>query len=511
MNLFIWSSRHLVIWSVAALVVAAGAPVTHAARATGANAASPARAGGGVAGSETALVDAVKKGDAAAIRTLLDRRVDVNLPELDGTTALHWAAYRGDLALLDRLIAAGAVVGTRNRYGATPLSLACEYGQPAVVARLLAVGADPDSTIADGETALMTAARAGNPSVVTALLDYGANVNAKEARMGQTALMWAAGENNVDVARLLLRRGAEVDARSKGGFTPLLFAVRAGHIGIVSTLLESGADIHETLPDGTDALALAVTNAHFALAAALLDHGANPNADKQGWTALHQLVWTRRPNAGLADPPPVATGSMSSFQLARRLLAAGANPNALMKKERKLGFDDRNLFNRIDATPFLIAAETADVEMMRLLAEKGANPRLTNADGTTALMAAAGVGIWVVGENPGTNEEALGAVKLALDLGGEVNAVNAYGYTALHGAAHRGAPAIVQLLVERGARLDAALAKTGGGPLGWKEGWTPLAIADGVFYANTFKRSPETADLLRRLMRERGISVEVRK
>jgi uncharacterized protein len=502
------------VWRFIALLVAgvsvfraADVSVVHAAAGAAPAAAAPA----GPARPEAALVEAVKKGDAAAVRTLIDKHVDVNLPELDGTTALHWAAYRGDLALLDRLIAAGAVVQARNRYGITPLSLACEYGQAAVAARLLAAGADANSAVADGETALMTAARAGNPSVVASLLDHGANVNVKEARMGQTALMWAANENNVDAARLLVRRGADVGVRSRGGFTPLLFAVRAGHLGIVSMLLESGADVNETLPDGTDALALAVTNAHFELAASLLDRGANPTADKQGWTPLHQLVWTRRPNAGLADPPPTPTGSLSSLQLARKLLAAGANPNALMKKERKLGFDDRNLFNRIDATPFLIAAQTADVEMMRLLAANGADPKLTNSDGTTALMAAAGVGIWVVGENPGTNEEALEAVKLALDLGGDVNAVNAFGYTALHGAAHRGAPAIVQLLVDRGARLDRALTKTGGGPLGWKEGWTPLAIADGVFYANTFKRSPETADLLRRLMQERGLSVEVRK
>lgn len=461
----------------------------------------------GVAASEAAglgesLVDAVKTGDGTRVRALLEKRADVNVPELDGTTALHWAVHHSDLALVERLIAAGAQVQARNRYGSTPLSLACENGHGPIVRRLLKAGASPNTTSHDGETALMTAARTGDPTTVEALLEAGALTNAQEARKAQTALMWAATEGNHEAAHLLLRAGADVRARSNGGFTPLLFAVRAGHVGVLPTLIEAGADVNDNLPDGTSALSLAIVNAHFELAAALLDRGADPNADAQGWTPLHQLVWTRRPNGGLADPPAVATGRMSSLQLAARLLEKGANPNARMKKERKLGFDDRTLLNRLDATPFFLAAQTADVPLMRLLAKGGAESTVTNADGTTVLMVAAGVGLWVVGESPGTNDEALEAVKFALELGGDINATNEYGYTALHGAAHRGSPEIVTLLVDRGASLDVALTKTGGGPLGWKAGWTPLTIADGVFYANTFKRSPETAAVLRRLMEQ---------
>lgn len=456
------------------------------------------------AGPGGSLIDAAKKGDGARVRALLGMRADVNAPELDGTTALHWAVHHGDLALVDRLIAAGARVQARNRYGSTPLSLACESGNAPIVRRLLKAGADPNTASHDGETALMTAARTGNPASVEALLDAGADVNARETRKSQTALMWAATEGHDQAAQLLLRAGADVRARSHGGFTPLLFAVRSGHLSVLPTLLDAGADVNDSLPDGTGALSLTIINAHFELAAALLDRGADPNADAQGWTPLHQLVWTRRPNGGLADPPAVATGRMSSLQLAAKLLDKGANPNARMKKERKLGFDDRTLLNRLDATPFFLAAQTADVPLMRLLAKSGADPRVTNADGTTVLMVAAGVGIWVVGESPGTNDEALEAVRFALELGGDVNATNEYGYTALHGAAHRGSPEIVTLLVERGASLDVALTKTGGGPLGWKAGWTPLIIADGVFYANTFKRSPETAAVVRRLQQERA-------
>lgn len=458
----------------------------------------------GAAGRDASLVEAVKSGDVAAVRSILDGRVDVNASEPDGTTALHWAVHRDDATLVDRLLAAGATVHTRNRYGITPLSLACENGSATVVSRLLRAGADPNTTFRDGETALMTAARTGDPATVATLLAAGAKVDATEAHKGQTALMWAANEDNVEAAQLLIRARSDVRARSSGGFSALLLATRAGHVGVLPALIEGGADVDDALPDGTSALSLAIINAHYELATALLDRGANPNASGQGWTALHQLVWTRRPNAGLADPPPVTTGTMSSLDLAKKLLAKGANPNARMAKERRLGFDDRNLLNRLGATPFFLAAQTADVPMMRLLAQHGADPSLTNADHTTALMVAAGVGIWVVGESPGTNEEALEAVRYALELGGDVTAVNDFGYTALHGAAHRGAPEIVQLLVDRGAKLNVVLTKTGGGPLGWKEGWTPLAIADGVFYANTFKRSPETAAVLRRLMDSRS-------
>src|SRR5204863_6698804 len=141
-------------------------------------------------------------------------------------------------------------------------------------------------------------------------------------------------------------------------------------------------------------------------------------------------------------------------------------------------------------------AKSADLELMRALLAAGADPTITTDDHTTALMAAAGVGIWAVGESPGTNDEALEAVKLLVDRGAEVNAVNDYGYTALHGAAHRGANGIVQFLVSRGARLDVRLTKAGGGGVGWQEGWTPLTIAEGLFYANSFKRFPETAALI---------------
>ena len=459
----------------------------------------------GAAGRDVPLVEAVKANDAATVRALLEKPVDVNLAEVDGTTALHWAVHGDDLDIVNLMLRAGAAVTATNRYGVTPLSLASENGNPAIIERLLNAGADPNTTLADGETALMTAARTGRPDAVTVLLRYGAEVNAKERQRGQTALIWAASENNA-AAAVLIQAGAHTDWRSTGGFTPLLFAKRAGHIETTRLLLEAGADVNDTLPDGTSALGLAIINAHYELAALLLDNGADPNADDLGWNPLHQLVYARRPNVGLSNPGAVPTGTVSGLALVSQLVEHGANLNARQTKERRLGLDDRNVLNRVGATPFLLAAKHADTALMRAFVEHGADPLLTNEDGTTPLMAAAGVGIWVVGESAGTNEEALEAVQLALELGGDVNAVDDYGYTALHGAAHRSAVAIVQLLVDEGATIDAKLTRTSPHRDGWQEGWTPLTIAEGVFYANTFKRSAETAALLRDLLERRGSS-----
>jgi ankyrin repeat protein len=242
-----------------------------------------------------------------------------------------------------------------------------------------------------------------------------------------------------------------------------------------------------TQPTGTSALVLAITNAHFELAALLLERGADPNADAQGWTALHQLAWTRRPSIQHGLPPPVQTGNLDSLDLAKKILERGGNPNARMTREPNDGY--RNILNRIGSTPFLQAAKLADVPYMQLLLAHRADASLTTEEGATPLMAASGVGIWHVGESAGTNDEAFEAVKICLEAGNDVNAVDANGDTALHGAAHRGADAIVKLLVEKGAKLNVPN----------RIGWTPWIIADGVFYPNTYNRHLETAALLRTL------------
>jgi uncharacterized protein len=448
---------------------------------------------------DVTLVDAVKSGDAAAVRALLQAKADGNSAEADGTTALHWAVRRGDLATVDLLLKAGANASTANRYGVTPLSLASANGDAVTVARLLDAGADPNTSLPDGETVLMTAARTGNVAVIRALVARGANVRARERRKGQDALMWAAAENNAAAVTALIEAGADRDSRSNGGaFTPFLFAVRGGHLDSSRALLDAGVDVNQPLSDGTSPLVLAVMNAHYELAGLLLERGANPNADAQGWAALHQIAWSRRHNAGFNLPGPVQTGNLDSLELVRQLVKRGANVNARTTKEPRDG--NRNMLNRLGSTAFLMAAKNDDVPMMRVLLEVGADPSLTTNRGTTALMVAAGVGIWAPGENPGTHEEALAAMKLALEVGGgDVNDVDMDGETALHGAVYRGGniPAI-QFLIDKGAKLDVRNAK----------GWIPLTVADGVEYTPAvLKRYPEAAALLRKTMRDRGLPV----
>ena len=450
-------------------------------------------------GAQASLIDAARSGDAATVRALLARKADVNATAADGTTALHWAVQRDDAAMVDALLRAGAKATTATRHSVTPLQLAAMNGNAAVITRLLAAGAEPNTAMPDGETVLMTASRTGSVEAVRALLDRGADLSRKEPQKGQTALMWAAAENNAGAVTLLIERGADWKERSKAGsFSPYLFAVRGGHIAAATVLLDAGADVSEALPDGTSALVLAVINAHYEMASFLLDRGADPRADAQGWTALHQIAWSRRHNAGFNLPGPVATGGVDSLDLVRKLVARGADVNARQKREPRDG--NRNMLNRLGSTPFLLAAKSADVPLMKVLLESGADARIATNNGTTSLMAAAGVGIWAPGENPGSHEEALAAVKLAFEAGSnDVNAIDKEGETALHGAVYRGgAIPVMQFLIDQGSRLDVVN----------KKGWTPLTAADGVEYTPAvLKRYPDAAALLRRTMRARGMPV----
>src|SRR3954447_4483258 len=360
------------------------------------------------------LIDAVKADDLRTVRTLLAKRADVAAAEADGTTALHWAVENDNEALVAVLLAAGAKAQVVNRHGIAPIHRAATNGNASIVNRLLGAGAEANFATPAGETPLMMAARTGSAAAVQALIAKGAEVNAREAWRGQTALMWAASENNVDALRVLVKGGADIHARSTSGmFTPLLFAVRAGRLGSTRALLDAGADVNERLPDGMSALVLAVYNAHYELAAFLLERGADPNAAAQGWTALHQIAWSRRPNRGFNLPGAVQTGTLDSLDLVRKLAARGANVNARMTKEPRDG--NRNMMNRIGSTPFLMAAKTDDVPLMRVLLECGADATLKSTDGTSAIMVAAGVGVYGPGESPDTAEEALAAVKLAYE------------------------------------------------------------------------------------------------
>jgi ankyrin repeat protein len=231
----------------------------------------------------------------------------------------------------------------------------------------------------------------------------------------------------------------------------------------------------------------------------MLDAGADPNAAAQGWTALHQITWVRKPGKGDNDPAPEGSGNVSSLELVRKLVAHGANVNARMTKSGNVG---RTYMNMMGATPFMMAARTADAPLMRLLAELGADPLLPNKDGTTPLMAAAGVGTYSPGEDPGTEKEVLDAVKVAVELGGDVNGVDSKGETAVHGAAYKQVPSAVQYLVDKGAKIEIWNQKN-------KTGWTPLRIADGVLIGTSIRGSAPTAALLREIMTKAGVSTVV--
>src|SRR5688572_5670304 len=423
---------------------------------------------------DTALVDAARTGDSAAVRALVSKRANVNAPGVDGTTPLHWAVHRDDAEMVELLVRAGANVRQENRYGVQPLWLAAVNGSPKVVALLLRAGADPNTAMAGGETVAMTAARAGNADALKALVEAGANVNAADDR-GQTALMWAAARNNAAAIGALADSGADLKVRTNNpapgggrgnsvfnsppptGFTALMFAARAGSLDAVRALLDAGADVNDTLSDGESALVVATANAHWQVASFLLDRGADPNAAGAGWNALHQTVHGRRPNLGYT-PGPVPTGNTDSLELVKKLIAKGIDVDARMTKN---GMKDgqRNRHNRLGATAFLLAAKRVDVEVMKVLAAAGADPKMPAADGTTPLMVAAGLAMWYVGEDGGSmaghEHEAVEAVTMCVELGNDVNARNELGETPLHGGAFRGVNEIVEYLVEKGAVLDA--------------------------------------------------------
>lgn len=462
-----------------------------------------------VAASSAPVADAAEKMDRAAIRTLLQQRADVNAPQVDGMTALHWATYHDDVETAALLVRAGARVNVTNRYGVAPLTLACLSGNSALVDVLLTAGADANTAVPGGETALMTAARVGTLASVKALLARGARVDAKDERRAQTAIMWAAAEGHANVVATLIEMGADFKARLASGFTPFLFAVREGHIDVVQTLLEAGVDVNEPVPvegtrrgyggrmpaAGTSPLLLAVTNGHFELAAALLDAGADPNASLPGYTVLHAITRVRKPGAGDNDPGPEGSGHISSIELVKKLVAHGANVNARMTRRANL---NNTRFNENGATPFMLAAVTADAELMRTLAALGADPNLKNVENSTALMAAAGLGTRSPGEDAGTESEVLEAVKVALELGADINAIDVNGETAMHGAAYKNLPNVVKFLASKGARIAVWNREN-------KFGWTPLAIAVGYRFGN-FKPSAPTEATLRDVMIANGVT-----
>jgi uncharacterized protein len=436
------------------------------------------------------LIQAVKNRDVESVRALLKTqspRIDVNAPQGDGATALHWAAHRDDLAIADLLIRSGARATVANDLGATPLHLACTNRSAPMVARLLAAGANARAALLNGETVLMTCARAGDTGAVKALLDHGADVNANEREHRQTALMWAVAERHPGVVRLLIEAGADIRARSltyaqtvvgeqtqragreelnytvlRGGATPLQFAARVGDAESTRMLLAAGADPNEAQPDGVAALVLAAHSGNGNVAMLLLEHGADPNAFGSGYAALHAAVLR------------------SDVNLVKALLARGANPNLRTIKGTPMRRDttDWNLpATLVGSTPYLLAARFLEPDIMAALAAGGADPHLTMPDGADAVLLAAGMGSSRSASRRGIEKIDFGRVEpesrvretvaAAVRLDGNVNAANPAGDTAMHVAASLGHDTVVQLLAELGANLNVKN----------KRGITPLLAA----------------------------------
>jgi ankyrin repeat protein len=437
------------------------------------------QAAGAAAGSnEAELAAAVKLQDPVAVRRLLQQRVDVNIAQPDGATALHWAAYWNATDTVDLLIGAGARVNVANAFGITPLALACTNRNAAIVDRLLKAGANPNTSSSSGETPLMTCAYTGSPEAVKLLMAHGADVNARETAKGQTALMWAAAEGHSDIVKALVENGADVRARTmvtrhlvcfrvqcgkdaatetveRGAFTPLLFAARRGDVESVRILLAAGTDIEGRAADGYSPLLLASHSDHLPLVRFLLEQGANPNATGVGYTALHTAI---------------LRGDVAVVQA---LLAAGGDPNARITKPAPM---ERFSYGWmvlpeavVGGTPFFLAAKYLEIDIMHALLAAGADPHAALQDGTTPLMAAAGLG-WGGGAsadrrgrtldtaevNIELDDEArtLAAVRVALDAGNAASASNKAAGTAMHGAASHGYKKVLQYLVDHGGSLD---------------------------------------------------------
>ena len=432
----------------------------------------------GAASDRLALLDAAKTADKDAVRALLQKKADVNAAEGDGTTALHWASYRDDLESADLLIRAGAKVNAANDLGVTPLWTASQNGSVAMVAKLLAAGANPNAALLAGETPVMVAARSGKADVVEQLIAKGAHVNARGAR-GQTALMWAVSQKHPDAVKMLLAHGADVHARSEvwsevmavpphghldynraiphGGDTALMFAARAGDLASAKLLVAAGANVDDADAWGVSATTLAAHAGYGELVEFFLEKRADPNAAKAGFTALHVAIMRR------------------DEKMVTALLDHGADANAPLKTWTPTRRSSRDFnFNPelVGATPFWLAARFSESGVMRLLVNHGADPLVVHRgehiveakggdgferriDVTTALMAATGMGggtAWIQLGRAEREALTLEAVKLAVELGVDVNAANADGRTALDAAKALRYESVVTFLVEKGAK-----------------------------------------------------------
>jgi ankyrin repeat protein len=460
------------------------------------------------------LVDAAKNQDLPRVRALMSKHADVNARSEDGSTALLWAAHWNDLEMAKVLVAAGADANAANDLRMTPLSRACTNRSAGLVDLLLNAKADPNTPIGTGETPLMTCARSGAADAVRALLVRGADVNAKEPTQNQTALMWAAAGRHPNVVQALIEAQADLRAHTKTGFTALHFAARVGDLESARTLLDAGVDVNiRSQPDapgapapsargtgsgrggagaggaarggfnargdsnfpGATPLLVATVRGMVPLALFLLERGADPNAADAGFAPLHWAAGTwenglANPVYGFVDPVGGIPDREAKLKLVRALLAHGANPNIQMTvRPPGYGGTGTGGYNdAVGATPFIVAANSEDVEMMRILLDGGADPHMVTKTNSNALLAATGLNRGI-GEIIDDEDRALETVNFLLGLGVDVKAVTTFNENALFGPGYRGWNRMLELLIQKGADVNVVN----------KAGVTPYLAASG--------------------------------
>ena len=474
------------------------------------------------------LLNAAAVNDTVTVKRLIDESADVNAARADGATALLWAAHWDDLDTVGALLAAGANVNAADDHGVTPLERAAENASLRMVDRLLDAGARVNAAQVSGLTPLMIASRTGNPAIVRTLVAHGADVNAATAETRSTALMWAVAEPHPEVVDILLAAGADPDASTAKGITPLLYAALDGNIAMAERLLAAGVDVNEPGGDGTQALPYAIAAGQDAFALFLLEQGADPNASMAGIRALHAAAgsvyywlgdWSRRHGYGgsylRGGFSRVTLPPERRLPLVRALLERGADPNARITTSAMfmsyIGYPTKGAFEPFacgtgdlrGATPLWVAAYSANggayrvgpgdpeahAEILRTLLDAGADQHLTTDDGTTPFMAAAGLGqpTFRPREPRGLRSPgAEAAVRVLLEEGADINAVNEADFNALHGAAFRGLNEVIEYLVAEGADINARDFR----------GRTAYRMAEGSKQSFQFQAWPETAELL---------------
>lgn len=504
----------------------------------------------------TAIQWAAYRNDLDLANLLIAARANVKLANREGATPLYLAAVNGNAAMIEKLVKAGADPNEKHSHGETPLMFAARSGSVAAIRVLLDFKADVNAKeTLRGTTGLMWAADQRHAEVVRELAQRGADVAAasKLDTKGNRAYLappvqarlraaLAAGKEPGD----LLAPGGE-QARTKktedvvaaadaaaaessfgrvtdtdgGGLTALVFAARQDCLDCAKYLLDAGAKVNQVTHYGWTPLLAAIQNRHYKMATFLLEHGANPNiANNGGWTPLYLATDNRNIEGG---DYPIRKADMDHLEMIQLLLDKSANVNARIcgsqstpgncvgdSTETRTNFTMQWLYED-GATPFLRAAQSGDVTLMKLLLARGADPKIKTSYSVTALSVAAGIG-WVEGVTfEWSPEQNLEAIRLCLDLGIDVNAADDEGRAALHGAAHKGRNAAVQLLVDHGANLEAhdygSRDTVNGAMKGWT--WIPLHYSQGLARVGVQSAlaHPETEAFIKKLMKDKGLTI----